>query len=81
MPLNVFDNLLHGCEDEDDGERHDGDEAPGRRHVGDLLQQPDAQEEDVGVPPELLVQKLQGEKGILRKEYHHIQGQVISGHC
>ena len=67
MPLNVFDNLLHGCEDKDDGERHDGDEAPGRRHIGDLLQQPDAQEEDVGVPPELLVQKLQGERGILRK--------------
>ena len=60
MPLNVLDNLLHRRENEDDGERHDGDEAPGGRHVGDLLQQPDAQEEDVGVPPELLIQKLRG---------------------
>ena len=60
MSLNVFNDLLHRRENEDDGEGHDGDEPPGRRHVGDLLQQPDAQEEDVGVPPELLVQKLRG---------------------
>ena len=60
MPLDVLDNLLHRRENEDDGERHDGDEPPGGRHVGNLLQQPDAQKEDVGVPPELLVQKLRG---------------------
>ena len=60
MSLNVFNDLLHRRENEDDGEGHDGDEPPGGRHVGNLLQQPDAQKKDVGVPPELLVQKLRG---------------------
>ena len=54
MSLNVLVYLLGRSETEDDEQRPDGDVPPGGADPGDLLQQPDAEKEDVGVTPELL---------------------------
>ena len=61
MALPVLDQLLERRQAENDGEGHQRDVAASRRDVRDLLQQPDGQEEDVGVSPELLEQKLRQE--------------------
>ena len=50
MSLEILDDLLAGDDGEDDEEGEDGHPSPCWGDVGDLLQQPNSQEEDVGIP-------------------------------
>ena len=50
VPLKVFDDLLAGDDGEDDEEGEDGHPSPCWGDIGDLLQQPNSQEEDVSIP-------------------------------
>lgn len=58
----VLDDLLDGADGEDEHERRERGPAARGRHVGDLLQQRDQQEEAVGVAPELLEQEQRHER-------------------
>ena len=62
VPLEILDELLDRRQAQDDREGHDGHEPPRRRDVGDLLEEADAEEEDVGVPPKLLEEELGQER-------------------
>lgn len=59
----VFNDFLEGADAEDEDERCDRGPAPRGRHVRDLLQQADQQEEAVGVAAELLEQEQRDERG------------------
>ena len=58
MSLQVLQDLLGRGEAKDDEERHDGDIASSRGDPGDLLEQADAEKENVGVTSELFIQEL-----------------------
>ena len=62
MPLEILDELLDRRQAQDHREGHDGDEPARGGDVGDLLEEADAEEEDVGVPPELLEEELGQER-------------------
>ena len=61
MPLEVFIDLLDGSDGEDHSKGPDRDPAAGGRDAGNLLKQPDAEEENVRVLPELLVKEFREE--------------------
>lgn len=58
----VLNDLLDGADGEDEDERRERGPAARGRHVRDLLQKRDQQEEAVGVAPELLEQEQRDER-------------------
>ena len=68
VSLQVLQHLLGRGETEDDEQRHDGDISSSGRHPGDLLEQANAEKENVGVTSELFIQELgdEGDETVLR---------------
>ena len=57
VPLEVFVDLLDGRDGEDDPKGPNSDPSASGRNARDLLQKPDAEEEDIGILAKLLVQE------------------------
>ena len=57
MPLEVFVDLLYGSDCEDHPEGPDCDPAPSGGNARDLLEKPDAEEENIGILAKLLVKE------------------------
>ena len=68
MSLQVLQHLLGGGETEYDEERHDGDISSSGRDPRDLLEQANAEKENVGITSELFIQELrdEGDDTVLR---------------
>ena len=57
MPLEVFIDLLYGRDGEDDPEGPNSDPSASGGNARDLLEKPDAEEENIGILAKLLVQE------------------------
>ena len=61
MPLVVFVDFLCCCQTKNDEERNDGDISSCGTDPGDLLQQSNTEEEDIGISSKLFKEKLRNE--------------------